>query len=75
MLYDDIAKADGEIDNEIFELLLEKQEISRKDLLQIFANCNSYIVGAEDNKISKQLEDNIMQIVRTINVFIQSCKI
>ena len=68
MLYDDIAKADGEIDNEIFGLLLEKQEISRKDLLQIFANCNSYIVGAEDNKISKQLEDNIMQIVRTINV-------
>lgn len=68
MLYDDIAKADGEIDNEIFELLLEKQEISRKDLLQIFANCNSYIVGAEDNKISKQLEGNIMQIVRTINV-------
>ena len=68
MLYDDIAKADGEIDNEIFELLLEKQEISRKDLLQIFANCNSYIVGAENNKISKQLEDNIMQIVRTINV-------
>ncbi len=68
MLYDDIAKADGEIDNEIFELLLEKQEISRKDLLQIFANCNSYIVGAEDNKISKQLEDNIMQIVRTINI-------
>ena len=68
MLYDDIAKADGEIDNEIFGLLLEKQEISRKDLLQIFANCNSYIVGAEDNKISKQLEGNIMQIVRTINV-------
>ena len=68
MLYDDIAKADGEIDNEIFELLLEKQEISRKDLLQIFANCNSYIVGAEDNKISKELEGNIMQIVRTINV-------
>lgn len=68
MLYDDIAKADGEIDNEIFELLLEKQEISRKDLLQIFANCNSYIVGAEDNKISKQLEGNIMQIVRSINV-------
>lgn len=68
MLYDDIAKADGEIDNEIFELLLEKQEINRKDLLQIFANCNSYIVGAEDNKISKQLEDNIMQIVRTINI-------
>lgn len=68
MLYDDIVKADGEIDNEIFELLLEKQEISRKDLLQIFANCNSYIVDAEDNKISKQLEDNIMQIVRTINV-------
>lgn len=68
MLYDDIANVDGEIDNKIFELLLDKQEITRSDLLKIFAECNSYIVSVEDDKVSKHLEDNIMQIVRTINV-------
>ena len=30
--------------DEIFNLLLEKQEITRKELLSIFADCNSYIV-------------------------------
>ncbi len=68
MLYDDIANVDGEIDNKIFELLLDKQEITRSDLLKIFAECNSYIVSVEDDKVSKHLEDNIMQFVRTINV-------
>ena len=68
MLYDDIAKVDGKIDDEIFNFLLENQEITKQDLLNIFADCNSYIVGADDNNISKRLADDIMQIVRTINV-------
>ena len=68
MLYDDIANVDGKIVNKIFNLLLDKQEITRKDLLKIFAECNSYIIGFDDKDISKRLEENIMQIVRTINV-------
>ena len=68
MLYDDIAKVDGKIDNEIFNFLLENQEITKQDLLNIFADCNSYIVGVDDNNISKRLAEDIMQIVRTINV-------
>ena len=68
MLYDDIAKVDGKIDDEIFNFLLENQEITKQDLLNIFSECNSYIVGADDNNISKRLADDIMQIVRTINV-------
>ncbi len=68
MLYDDIAKVDGKIDDEIFNFLLENQEITKQDLLNIFADCNSYIVGADDNNISKRLADDITQIVRTINV-------
>ena len=68
MLYDDIADVDGEIVNKIFNLLVDKQEISRSDLLKIFADCNSYIIGFDDKDISKTLEENIMQIVRTINV-------
>ena len=68
MLYDDISNVKGDIIDKIFKLLIDKQEISRKELLQIFADCNSYIIGFEDKDISKKLEENIMQIVRTINI-------
>lgn len=68
MLYDDISNVKGDIIDKIFKLLIDKQEISRKELLQIFAECNSYIIGFEDKDISKKLEENIMQIVRTINI-------
>ena len=68
MLYDDIADVKGKIIDKIFNLLLDKQEITRKELLKIFAECNSYIIGFEDKEISKKLEENIMQIVRTINI-------
>ena len=68
MLYEDIADVDGKIIDKIFSILLDKQEINKEDLLKTFAECNSYIVGADDNNISKNLEENIEQIVRTINM-------
>lgn len=68
MLYDDIADANGKIDDEIFKTLIDKQEIKREDLLKIFANCNSYIIGFEDKQISEFLEENITQMVRIINM-------
>ena len=68
MLYDDIADVDGKIIDDIFKFLVDKQEITRKDLLEIFADNNSYIIGFDDKDISKKLEENIMQIVRTINI-------
>ena len=67
ILYDDLANVDGEIVNEIFNLLIDKQEIERNDLLEIFANCNSYIVGFDDKKISGYLEESITQVLRIIN--------
>ncbi len=68
MLYEDMSKVDGEIVDEIFKLLIDKQQITREKLLEIFANCNSYIVGFDDNKISDYLEENISQMVRVINM-------
>lgn len=67
MLYEDIAKVDGKIVDEIFNWLLDKQEITREQLLQIFADCNSYIVGFDDKEISQFLEINIEQMIRSIN--------
>lgn len=68
MLYDDIADVNGKIIDEIFTLLLDKQEINSEDLLKIFAKCNSYIVGFDDKEISKYLAENISQMVRSINL-------
>lgn len=68
MLYDDIADVDGKIIEQIFEYLLDKQEIDRTALLNIFAKCNSFIVGTDDTNISSYMEENIAQIVRTINI-------
>ena len=68
ILYEDISNAEGSIVNEIFEVLLDKQEIKREDLLEIFAKCNSYIIGFDDNKISEYLEENISQMLRIINM-------
>lgn len=68
MLYEDMCKTEGPILDEIFNLLVDKQEITREQLLEIFAKCNSYIVGFDDKKISEYLEDNISQMVRVINM-------
>ena len=68
LLYEDIANVNGKIVDEIFNLLLEKQEIERKDLLKIFADCNSYIVGFDDKEVSGYLEENILQILRILNI-------
>ena len=68
MLYEDMCKTEGPIIDKIFSLLVDKQEITREQLLEIFANCNSYIVGFDDKKISEYLEENILQMVRVINM-------
>lgn len=68
MLYDDMVNVEGKIVGNIFNMLLEKQEITREDLLSIFAKCNSFIIGLEDKQVSQYLEDNITQMVRIINM-------
>ncbi len=75
MLYDDLSKTDGEIVKKIFEYLLDKQEIDREAFLQIFADCNSYIVGFEDKDISGYLESSISQMINIINTSYKVSKI
>ena len=67
LLYDDLIKTEGKIVNDLFTKLSEKHELSRKDLLQTFADNNSYIVGATDEKVSSFLEENIRQALNAIN--------
>lgn len=75
MLYDDMADTEGKIIDQIFEHLLDKQEIDRQALLEIFAKCNSYIIGFDDKEISQYLEENIAQMLRMINVSYKVSKV
>ena len=67
LLYEDLSKTENGIDEELFVILRKKQEIDRKDLLETFARHNSFIVGAEDNKTSNYLENNIQEIIKCVN--------
>lgn len=67
MLYEDMAKTENEIVNDLFDILLDKQEINREDLLKTFAKFNNYIVQYDDEKISKKMNENIEQIVKAVN--------
>lgn len=65
ILYDNISDVDGEIVNEIFEELLKKQFIKEKDLIEIFAKNNNYIVGFDDDE--RTVNDEVQKMTRTIN--------
>lgn len=65
MLYDDISNVDGNIVNEIYNELIKKQFIKEKDLIDIFAKNNNYIVGFEDGQ--KSVKDEVERMTRAIN--------
>ena len=65
ILYDNISDVDGEIVNEVFEELLKKQFIKEKDLIDIFAKNNNYIVGFDDDE--RTVKDEVQRMTRAIN--------
>ena len=67
MLYEDMTSTENEIVNDLFDILLDKQEINKEDLLKTFAKFNNYIVQYDDEKISKKMNENIEQIIKAVN--------
>lgn len=74
MLYDDIVKPESEIVNELFKILLEKQEIEKEDLIKAFEKFNNYIVQYNDDKISKKVKEDLEQIVKAVNYAYKTSK-
>ena len=69
LLYDDLASNNEGILDEIFDVMIKKDVITRKELVQIFANHNNYIMGfSTDSKDDDFVAQNdIDEIVRAIN--------
>ena len=75
VLYDDLVDEESPIIDDIFKLLTEKAEITRKELLKIFENHNNYILGFDDSEISNRLMDEIDRMVKAINASYRVSKI
>lgn len=68
ILYEDMQNIEGtKIAKDVFHILVEQQKITRKDLLDIFANHNNYIVGFDNVETSLSIEKDIETIVNMIN--------
>ncbi len=65
VLYETLEDTEGQIVDDIFSLLLEKQFIKEKDLLNICAKNNNYMVGFDQDE--KQINRDIEKMVNIIN--------
>ena len=67
ILFDEIYTPEDNLLEDIFNVLLEKEKITRRDLLDILSAHNNYIVGYEKDYINNEVEHDIDQIVKIIN--------
>lgn len=67
ILFDDIYSPEDDLLEDIFNILLEKEKIDRRDLLDVLAKHNSYILGYEKEYINDVVEEDINQMVKMIN--------
>ena len=67
ILYDDMIKTENPIVNELFQNLLERQDIDKTDLIKTFEKFNNYIVQYNDEELSKKVDEDIEQIVKAVN--------
>ena len=66
ILFDDIY-SNEEIQKDIYKCLLEKEIITKKDLLNIFAMHNNYIVVSSQDNNNESLENDLNKIIKCIN--------
>lgn len=74
ILFDDLyfseeskEEANNTLIEDIFEKLIHKEELTKQQLLDIFADHNNYIIGFEADEVNDEVEKDVMQIVKAIN--------
>lgn len=67
ILYDDIVDLEEGILDRIYETLEQNEEITRDDLIKIFEESNSFIVGLDDEFVAPDLNKDISNVIKVIN--------
>lgn len=68
LLYEDFIYSDEDILNDIYEILEDKEEINKEELIRVFEKNNNYIIGInEEDERHNEIENDLNQIVKAIN--------
>lgn len=67
MLYDDMTEEKSPITYDLFDKLLEKQEITSDDIVRTFRKYNNYIVEFKEEKAENKIKQDIELIVKAVN--------
>ncbi len=67
ILYDDIVDLEEGILDKIYDKVELDEEINKEELIKIFEEANSFIVGLDDREIAPQLNKDISDVVKVIN--------
>ena len=66
ILYEDLTQTENPIITDIFETLVEKQEINNQDIIKSFEKFNNYIVFGNE-KTNIKVQEDLDKIVKAIN--------
>lgn len=75
ILFEDLYSPEEGLLKDIFMTLLQKEKLTRKNLLDIFAKHNNYIVGIDETYANDSIEDDIGRMVKIINESYKMSKI
>ncbi len=75
MLYEDIMDNGSGIAEDIYNCIKNKNEIFMQDIIDIFEQHNSYIVGLDNDDIKKTVEKDIIEVVKIANDAMKICKL
>ena len=67
VLYDDLSNEENGLMTDIFDILVEKNEITKKDILELLEKRSIYVVGFDDFDTNLKIEEDINIAVRLIN--------
>lgn len=68
LLYEDFIYSDEEILDNIYDMLEEKEEITKEGLVKILENNNNYIIGLDKQEERyEEIQKDLEQIVKAIN--------
>ena len=67
ILYNDITENRDNILNDIFNILMKNEVITRRDIIELFAKNNNYIVGCSKQDDGDNNKEDIDEMIRVIN--------
>lgn len=67
ILYDELSNEDNGLTSEMFDVLVENDNITKDDIVNLLEEKNEYVLGFEDFDTNLKIEEDIKKIARIAN--------